>query len=222
MFSMEVQMKKVAKSLYVLARVPWKAKGVRQSTIYMLALLLIGSAMLGNAVRYRHHENRLRRTLAEQSGELQRAKHQLLETNRLLATAESKLGYLRQHKTVVQVTAYTGKGRFANGTKTTYSYAVPARILPQDKVLNVALSPTARLKLRARMNDYILLLDKDRHRGRLARFVDTTSAHESRPVVDVFFARRADAIAFGRQRFFAVNISAEGSPFTADFESSDQ
>ena len=35
------------------------------------------------------------------------------------------------------------------------------------------------------MNDYIVLLDRNQQKVRLARFVDTTSAQEQRPVVDV-------------------------------------
>jgi hypothetical protein len=63
------------------------------------------------------------------------------------------------------------------------------------------------------MNDYIMLLDNNRQITRLARFVDTTSANELRPVVDIFFAGQAEALTFGRQHYLAVNISADGSPF---------
>lgn len=84
----------------------------------------------------------------------------------------------------------TGQGSFASGQQTAQSYAVPLQILPEDKVLNIALSPTARRNLHARMNDYIVLLDKNQQIARLARFVDTTAAKELRPVVDVFFANK--------------------------------
>ena len=86
-------------------------------------------------------------------------------------------------------------------------------VLPDDKVLNIALSPTARRSLHARMNDYIVLLDKDQQKVKLARFVDTTAAKEVRPVVDIFFAKQAEALTFGRQHYLAVNISAQDSPF---------
>jgi hypothetical protein len=63
------------------------------------------------------------------------------------------------------------------------------------------------------LNDYIVLLDNHQQKTRLARFVDTTSANEQRPVVDVLFALHDEARLFGRQRYQAVNISGEGSPF---------
>jgi hypothetical protein len=111
------------------------------------------------------------------------------------------------------VTAFTGQGSFANGLKTDSSYAVPNHTLPEDKVLSIALSPTAQRNLHARLNDYIVLLDKNQQKTRLARFVDTTSANELRPVVDVFFARQEEARTFGRQHYLAVNVSADDSPF---------
>jgi len=181
-----------------------------------LALLVVGSAVFTDTARYRHDENHLLRTLAAQGNELQQTKLKLQETTHLLASAEEKLGFLNRHKTAVQVTAFTGHGVFASGLKTAKSYAVPHHILPEDKVLNVALSPTARRNLHARMNDYIVLLDTNQQKARLARFVDTTSAKEPRPVVDVFFAKRAEALTFGRQHYLAVNISAQDSPFITE------
>ena len=151
--------------------------------------------------------------LAAQGNELEQTKLQLQKTKHLLASAENKLGFLNQHKTDVQVTAFTGQGSFASGLKTAQSYAVPLHILPEDNVLNIALSLTARQNLHARMNDYIVLLEKSHQKAKLARFVDTTSANEVRPVVDVFFAKQAEALTFGRQHYLAVNISAQDSPF---------
>jgi hypothetical protein len=189
----------------------------RAVKIASLALLVIGSAVvLTNTVRYRCDRDHFLHTLAAQSNELEQTKLQLQNTEHLLARAENKLGFLNQHKTDVQVTAFTGQGSFASGLKTAQSYAVPHHILPEDKVLNIALSPTARQNLHARMNDYIVLLDKSHQKARLARFVDTTSAHEVRPVVDVFFAKQAEAVTFGRQQYLAVNISAQDSPFQAE------
>lgn len=181
-----------------------------------LALLVIGIAVLIDTVHDRQDENNLLRTLATQGHELQQTRLQLQDTTFLLVSAENKLEYLNQHKTAVQVTAYTGQGKFASGQKTAHSYAVPHHILPDDKVLNVALSPVARQKLHAQMNDYIVLLDKDQQKTRLARFVDTTSANEQRPVVDVYFAQQDEARTFGRQHYLAVNISAQDSPFTTE------
>ncbi len=181
-------------------------------------MLVIGGSVLANTLRYRHGQNHLMRTLTAQSNELQQTKLQLQETTHLLANAENKLAFLSQNKTAVQVTAFTGRGSFASGRKTAESYAVPHHTLPEDKVLNVALSPTARRKLHARMNDYIVLLDRNQQRARLARFVDTTSANEVRPVIDVYFAKKDDAITFGRQDYLAVDISAENSPFTTEID----
>lgn len=178
-----------------------------------MALLVIGSAMLTNIVRYRHEKNHFLLTLAAQGNELEQTKLQLQQTANLLVRAENKLGFLDLHKTAVQVTAFTGRGSFASGLKTAGSYAVPYHILPEDKVLNIALSPSARRSLHARMNDYIVLLDENLQNAKLARFVDTVSAKEVRPVVDVFFARHAEALTFGRQHFLAVNLSAQDSPF---------
>lgn len=185
----------------------------RTVNIVGLALLVIGSATLTNTLRSRFDKNCFTRVLTEQGNELQQTKLQLQKTKHLLASAETKLGYLNQHKTAVQVTAFTGQGRFASGLKTAESYAVPHHILPQDELLNIALSPAAQRNLHARMNDYIMLLDNNRQITRLAHFVDTTSANELRPVVDIFFAGQAEALTFGRQHFLAVNISADGSPF---------
>ncbi len=185
----------------------------RAVKIASFALLVIGSAVLTNTVRYRHDKSHFLRMLTAQGNELQETKLQLQKTNHLLASAESKLGFLNRHKTAVQVTAFTGQGSFASGLKTEQSYAVPNHVLPEGKVLNIALSPTARMNLHARMNDYIVLFDKRQHKSRLAHFVDTTSADELRPVVDVFFDKKSEAVAFGRQHFLAVNISAQDSPF---------
>jgi len=199
----------------------------RTAQIASVVLLLIGCAVLTDAVRCRYDRDHFLRTftaqgsqldaqrneLSVQSNELKQTKLQLQQTTQLLANAENKLGYLNRHKTAVQVTAFTVRGRFANGRKTAHSYAVPNHILPEDKVLNVALSPTAQHNLHARMNDYIVLLDKNQEKARLARFVDTTSANEHRPVIDVFFAKQEEALSFGRQDYLAVNISAYNSPF---------
>jgi hypothetical protein len=131
----------------------------------------------------------------------------------IVATYFSAQRYLNRHKTAVQVTAFTGRGRFADGRKTAHSYAVPSDTLPEDMVLNIALSPAAQRNLHARLNDYIVLVEQDLAKPRLARFVDTTSEKERRPVVDVFFAKKDEVLIFGRQHYPAVNIPAQGSPF---------
>jgi hypothetical protein len=196
----------------------WEAKlldwrlwpAIKIATVLML---IIASAVLTNTVRFRRDKKRFIGALTQQNNELQQTKTQLQETKHRLATAEKKLGFLNQNKTTVQVTAFTGEGSFANGLNTEKSYAVPTHKLPEDKVLSIALSPTARRNLHARFNDYIVLFDRYQSKMRMARFVDTTSADEVRPVVDVFFAKQEEARMFGRQNYLAVNISAGGSPF---------
>jgi hypothetical protein len=47
------------------------------------------------------------------------------------------------------------------------------------------------------MNDYIVLVEQDLAKPRLARFVDTTSEKERRPVVDVFFAKKDEVLSLG-------------------------
>lgn len=120
---------------------------LRMIKITGVALLVIACAVLTDTAHSKHDQNHLLRTLTAQTSELQQTKLQLQETKHLLASAENKLGFLNQHKTAVQVTAFTGHGRFASGLKTAHSYAVPHHILPEDKVLNIALSPTARRNL---------------------------------------------------------------------------
>jgi hypothetical protein len=188
----------------------------RAVNIVSLALLAIGSTVLTNTVRYQHDKNHFLSALTAQGNELEITKLQLQKTKQLLASAENKLGFLDQHKTAVQVTAFTGQGSFANGLKVADSYAVPDHVLPEDKVLNIALSPPAQRNLHAQMNDYIVLFDKNRQKARLAQFVDTTSTNELRPVVDVLFAKQAEARNFGRQHYLAVNISTQDSPFRGE------
>lgn len=185
---------------------------LRIASLFLL-IITVGIVILSNTVRFRHDKKHLREALAAQHTELQQTKTQLQEAKHLLARAENKLGFLNQHKTTVQVTGFTGQGSFANGTSTEKSFGVSSHLLPEDKVLNIALSPTAQRNLHARMNDYIVLLDKNQQKARLARFVDKTAADEVRPVVDVFFALHDEARIFGRQRYQAVNISGEDSPF---------
>ncbi|HEX8924800.1 MAG TPA: hypothetical protein VF786_03360 [Terriglobales bacterium] len=181
--------------------------------ITLVLLLIVLSVVLTNTIRYRKDKSRFLHVLAQERSDMQQTQHKLQETTHLLATAEKKLGFLNRHKTMVQVTAFTGHGSFANGSQTDKAYAVPSHVLPEDRMLSIALSPTAQQKLHARMNDYILLLDKGTQKAVLARFVDTTSQDEARPVVDVFFEKTEEALTFGRQQFIAINISQDDSPF---------
>jgi hypothetical protein len=196
----------------------WEAKLLdlrvwRGIKIASLLLLVVAVAVLTNTVRFRKDKVRFMHAIVEQRSELQQAEYKLRETTHLLANAEKRLGFLSSHKTTVEVTAFTGRGTFANGLKTDHSYAVPNHTLPDDKLLSIALSPTAQRQLHARMNDYIVLLEKNTQKARLARFVDTTSENEVRPVVDVFFEKAEEALTFGRQQFIAIDISEKGSPF---------
>jgi len=196
----------------------WEAKLLdsrvwRGIKIASLLFIIVAVAVLTNTVRFRKDKARFLHAVAEQRNELQQTEHKLQETMHLLANAEKRLGFLNSHKTAVQVTAFTGHGSFANGLRTDWSYAVPNHILPEDKLLSIALSPTAQQQLHARMNDYIVLLEENTQKARLARFVDTTSQDEVRPVVDIFFEKAEEALTFGRQRFIAIDISEEGSPF---------
>lgn len=184
--------------------------------IAFVLILIVASVVLTNTVRFRRDKKRFMGVVAEQDKKLQQTQSQLQEARKKLENAEKKLGFLNQHKTKVQVTAFTVPGTFANGVKTEESYAVPTHKLPEHNILNIALSPTARERLHARLNDYIVLFDRYQQKMRLARFVDTTAADEVRPVVDIFFADPEEARIFGRQNFQAVNISAEDSPFAVN------
>lgn len=182
--------------------------------IAVVVILIVASVVLTNNLRLRRDKKRFMGVVAEQNKQLQQTQSQLQETRHRLEKAEKKLGFLNQHKTKVQVTAFTVQGKFANGVKTDESYAVPTHKLPEHNILNIALSPAARERLHARFNDYIVLMDKYQQKIRLARFVDLTSSDEFRPVVDVFFADPDEARIFGRQNFQAVNISEGDSPFS--------
>ena len=102
---------------------------------------------------------------------------------------------------------------FSNNSPARKAYAVPKHSLPAGKVLNVALSPTAERKLNANLNDTIVLMSRNHRSQHLARFVDRTAQTETRPVVDILFADAHQARIWGRQSFYAVNISRANSPF---------
>ena len=182
---------------------------MKKASLVLLVIIVLFVIM---GLRYRRDRNLLT-VMSEQTKELQQTKLQLSAAKELLSSAEKKLEFLNHYKTKVQVTGFAVSGNFANGVETEQSFAVPRHILPEDKVLNLALSPTAQKNLNARLNDYILLLDGRQQRKILGRFVDLTSETELRPVVDVFFATSEEARLFGRQGYFAVNISDEHSPF---------
>ncbi len=136
-----------------------------------------------------------------------------------LADAKQKLGFLEASKARVQVTAYALTDDFgpdpvfSNNTPARKAFAVPKHTLPTGKILNVALSPAAEHKLHANLNDTIVLMSRNRRNKHLARFVDRTAQSETRSVVDILFADAHQARIWGRQPFYAVNISQTDSPF---------
>ena len=189
--------------------------------IKLLVALLISIAFW-TTVSVLIHQNRslahrLHQREIQKDEELSRTQTELAQTKKLLALAQQKLGYLDKHKTDVQVTAFTampGSTQFASGRSIHHAYAVQKRTLPEDAIVNVALSPAAQRRLNAKFNDLLVITEKRGHRRTIARFVDTTVSTESRSIVDIFFADQRMAQRWGRRReYVAVNISAAGSPF---------
>jgi hypothetical protein len=185
---------------------------------WVMALSIV--VLSGSGVAFRRHENdRATERIQQLSEELQRTRTQLFDTRAALEDANKKLGFLETSKARVQVTAYALTDDFgpdpvfSNNTPARNAYAVPNHTLPAGKVLNVALSPTAERKLHASLNDTIVLISRNHMRQHLARFVDRTVQTETRPVVDILFADAHQARIWGRQTFYAVNISQPDSPF---------
>ncbi|MGA8436701.1 MAG: hypothetical protein WB762_08635 [Candidatus Sulfotelmatobacter sp.] len=184
----------------------------------MMALLI--TFVLGAGVAFRNHENALNVLVVRQlSDQLAQTKSELIDATVRLSEANNKLGFLESSKARVQVTAYAltddfgPNPLFSNNAPARNAYAVPQHSLPAEKILNVALSPTAERKLHANLNDTIVLMSRNRARKHLARFVDRTAQTENRPVVDILFADAHEARIWGRQSFYAVNISRSDSPF---------
>jgi hypothetical protein len=185
---------------------------------FKLGVALLIALAFGATIGILHEQNHaLARQLNEKTNQLSSSQTELKQIQIRLAVAERQLGFLEKYKTAVQVTAYTRSSQstvFADGKSVTHAYSVPQHTLPEDRVVNVALSPTAAAKLHARMNDYLVLIHKRSHRQTIARFVDLTSPAETRPVVDVFFTDARQAILWGRRSdYYAVNISMLNSPF---------
>ena len=157
--------------------------------------------------------------LRELHQQLQQRDAQLADTQSQLADANQKLAFLEASKTRVQVTAYAltedfgPDPLFSNNKPARTAYAVPKHTLPAGRVLNVALSPLAERRLHASLNDTLVLTTRRNNRQYLARFVDRTAQTETRPVVDVLFADAHQARIWGRQSFYAANISRPDSPF---------
>ena len=184
------------------------------------AMALVVTFVLAGMVTLRSFEaHRSATRLQELTAQLQRTQGELATTRVQLEDANRKLGFLNATKARVQVTAYAltpdfgPDPVFSNTAPARTAYAVPKHTLPTGKVLNVALSPSAERKLKANLNDTLLLTTRRGGNKYLARFVDRTAQNETRPVVDVLFADAHQARIWGRQSFYAVNISRPDSPF---------
>ena len=183
----------------------------------LVTFVLAGSITLRS---FESHKNVQR--VQELTAQLQRTQGELEQTRVQLADANRKLVFLEATKARVQVTAYAltpdfgPDPVFSNNSPARTAYAVPKHTLPTEKVLNVALSPLAERKLRANLNDTIVLTTRRGSKRYVGRFVDRTAQSETRPVVDVLFADAHQARIWGRQTFYAVNISRRDSPFRAE------
>lgn len=183
----------------------------------LVTFVLAGSITLRS---FESHRNVQR--VQELTAQLQRTQGELEQTRVQLADANRKLVFLEATKARVQVTAYAltpdfgPDPVFSNNSPARTAYAVPKHTLPTEKVLNVALSPLAERKLHANLNDTIVLTTRRGSKRYVGRFVDRTAQSETRPVVDVLFADAHQARIWGRQTFYAVNISRRDSPFRAE------
>jgi len=187
------------------------------------AMALLVTFVLAGTVTLRSFEGRRNAArLQELTAQLQRTQSELAVTRVQLEDANRKLGFLDGSKARVQVTAYAltpdfgPDPVFSNTAPARSAYAVPKHTLPTGKVLNVALSPLAERKLKATLNDTLVLTTRKGGNKYLARFVDRTAQNETRPVVDVLFADAHQARIWGRRTFYAVNISRPDSPFRAE------
>ncbi len=187
------------------------------------AMALLVTFVLAGSITLRSFEShRNVQRVQELTAQLQRTQGELEQTRVQLADANRKLGFLETTKARVQVTAYAltpdfgPDPVFSNNSPARTAYAVPKHTLPTEKVLNVALSPVAERKLHATLNDTLVLTTRRGGKRYVARFVDRTAQSETRPVVDVLFADAHQARIWGRQTFYAVNISRSDSPFRAE------
>jgi hypothetical protein len=187
------------------------------------AMALLVTFVLAGSITLRSFEShRNVQRVQELTAQLQHTQGELEQARLQLADANRKLGFLEATKARVQVTAYAltpdfgPDPVFSNNSPARTAYAVPKHTLPTEKVLNVALSPLAERKLHANLNDTIVLTTKRGSKRYVARFVDRTAQSETRPVVDVLFADAHQARIWGRQTFYAVDISRSDSPFRAE------
>jgi len=187
------------------------------------AMALLVTFVLAGSITLRSFEShRNVQRMQDLAAQLERTQGELEQTRVQLADANRKLVFLEATKARVQVTAYAltpdfgPDPVFSNNSPARTAYAVPKHTLPAEKVLNVALSPLAERKLHANLNDTLVLTTRRGSKRYVARFVDRTAQSETRPVVDVLFADAHQARIWGRQTFYAVNISRRDSPFRAE------
>jgi hypothetical protein len=183
-----------------------------------MALLI--TLVVGAGVALRSQEDAENaEAVRELKDQLEQTRTELTDAMAQLGNANKKLVFLEAAKARVQVTAYALTDDFgpdpvfANNAPARNAYAVPKHALPAGKILNVALSPIAERTLHANLNDIIVLTSRNRSRRHLARFVDRTPQTGARPVVDILFANAHEARIWGRQSFYAVDISRPDSPF---------
>jgi hypothetical protein len=190
-------------------------------TIRNLTAAFLIALVLGAGVALRIRENvrdaavvrQLNDQLQETRADVADATFQPLQ----LSHANKRLVFLGASKALVQVTAYALTDDFghdpvfSNNTPARTAYAVPKHTLPAGRILNVALSPIVERKLHANLGDTIVLMSRNRTRQHLVRFADRLPPTETRPVVDILFANAHEARIWGRQSFYAFDISRPNS-----------
>lgn len=112
----------------------------------------------------------------------------VLNTVENIGNVESKI--LSLNRKNVQVTAYSPKsGQFANG-----------------QPVAAAVSPVIEKDFNIKMGDSIVLFESGKPKI-LAHVVDRTSQTEKRPVVDLLFKNKSEAISFGRRNLMIGKVS---------------
>lgn len=115
-------------------------------------------------------------------------KKSILDTVQNIGSIESKI--LGLNKQNVQVTAYSPKsGQFANG-----------------RPVAAAISPVIERDYNIKLGDSVVLFEQGKPKI-LANIVDRTAQTETRPVVDLLFRNKNEAISFGRRNLMIAKIS---------------
>jgi|ERR1700728_2031101 hypothetical protein len=134
------------------------------------------------------------RRLCANSDQPEQTKSEPVDATLGLSEAKKNLGSPESTKARVQLTGYALTEDFAadpvfsNDAPPRSAYAVPKHTLPAaERVLNVALAPSAARQLHANLSDTIALTPRNRARKHLARFVHGTAQTETCSVVDILF-----------------------------------